>query len=191
MRFVSHIRGFSVQVVQPAVRYSNYGDRIVDREMYIAQFSGDLITNDDLDFARRVFEEGGFINGRTTLLDEVTLTPIISRVSVYDTDEEALREKWDPKFKEMVEEFLLERSVNHPDFRPIEEARVEPPWPTYDSFRGTPAKLVEKIAADGYRPEVALTYERQNQNRAEVISALEVEIASQEAEVEDAPKVEA
>jgi|SRR5262245_15789352 len=190
MRFVSHVRRFSVQVVQPAVRYSNYGDRIVDREMYIAQFSDD-ITNADLDFARRVFEEGGFINGRTTLIDEVTPTPILTRVSVYDTDERALSEGWTPEFKQQVEDFLLERQINHPDFRVLEEARLDPPWPRYDDFKGTAAKLVEKVVGDGYALPEVLAYERQNKNREDFVSALEVEIAVQAAEVEDAPKVEA
>src|SRR5262245_24754581 len=117
MRFVSHIRNFSVQIVEPRVHFSNFGDRIVDREGYIAQFSPDYVTNEDIDFARRGFEEGGFLHGRTTMVDEVTPTPLMNRLSVFDTDEEGLRLKWEPEAKQQVEAFLLERSFDHPDYR--------------------------------------------------------------------------
>lgn len=190
MRFVSHIRGFGVQIKAPKVRFSNYGDRIVDEDGYIAQFSPD-ITHADIEWAQREFEEKGFMHGRTLMLDEVTLTPIINRLSVYDTDEAAAAENWTPEFKQEVEEFLLARSDNHPDYRRVEIESVPPPWPTYMNYRGTVPQLIEKLIEDGYSLEHALLFEQRTGKRENVIEALVEALNLQQAEVEDAPVVSA
>lgn len=191
MRFLSHIRKFGVQVVEPRVRFSNYGDRIVDREGYVAVFAQDLLTDDDVRYAREIFEEQGMLNGRTTQLDEVTMTPIRNRLSVFDTDEEALRNDWTPEFKKEVEDFLLRRSIDHPDFRVVVQKPVEPPWPRYMDFRGSLDDLIRKLREDGYTLEQALEYEKAQGQRKMVIERLEQEIAAAQSEEADSTQVPA
>lgn len=191
MRFLSHIRKFGVQIVEPRVRFSNYGDRIEDREMYVAQFTQDLVTDDDVRWAREVFEEQGMVNGRTTQLDEVTMTPLRNRLSVFDTDEEALKHDWTPEFKQQVEDFLVRRSIDHPDFRLITQKPVAPPWPRYMDFRGTLDELIAKLRDDGYALEQALEYEKSQGLRKMVIERLEQEIAAAQQEEAEATQVPA
>jgi hypothetical protein len=93
IRFVSHSPAFMVQIVEGRSHPTAYGDLITDRENYIARFTQNDVTDADIDFVRRTF--GEVLPGRTTLVDEMTSTPLLDRVSVFDTDEMALRENWD------------------------------------------------------------------------------------------------
>lgn len=177
MRFVSQSRGFSLQIVEPRVHFSQYGDRQVDREGYVAFFTQDGVIDHDVEFAEREF--GGF-PGRTTEVDEVTATPLLTRLSIYDTDEAAIEENWDPEFKELVEQKMLARSQNHPDFRRVTTLPIEAPWPAYMAYAGTLESLIEKIIEDGYDPARVLAFERQlDKPRPMVIAALETLIADQ------------
>jgi hypothetical protein len=184
VRFLSHSRNFSVQVIEPRGHATQYGDWITDREGYIAQFVNDDVTEADVNWAEEVFVKGGLAHGRTTLVDEVTPTPLINRLSVFDTEEMALRENWHERkhvdafgnehdFQKHVEDFLSRRAVDHPDFRQIFVEPIETPWPRYLDFRGTLDQLLEKIEDDGYDPARVLAYERQSGHRPAVIAALE------------------
>lgn len=195
MRFLSHSPKFQVQIIEPRVRFTQYGDRVVDREGYVAVFTPDDVTQADVEFAEREFEKGGLLNGRTVMRDEVTPTPLINRLSVFDTDEQAARENWagltyeDPRgnvhdFKTYVENFLAQRAINHGDFRQVTVALIEAPWPTYLQFNGTLDGLLQKIVEDGYDPGRVLAFERQlSPQRPNVIAALEQLAASQQAEM--------
>lgn len=189
MRFVSHIKRFMIQLVEPRVHFTQYGDRIVDREGYVARFDPDQLTEEDVAFAERVFERGGLLNGRTYMQDEVTPTPLINRLSVFDTDEQAQREHWDVEFKEYVEQQLVNRSLNHPDFRMVEEKPAQLPWPGYESFQGTFEDFTTKIATERLDPRIVLAYERQNAKRPAVMNALSEMIAQEEQRAMSTPEV--
>lgn len=199
MRFVSHSPNFHIQVVEEKAHPGTFGDKIIDREGYVAVFNFDL-TAADLEFAERVLVPEG-INGRTYEIDEVTPAPLMQRLSVFDTDERALSEGWAARtvtdkfnvthdFKEYVEKFLSERALNHPDFRQIYAAPVTPPWPNYLEFDGTLEELVDKVVADGYSLTEALTYER-TLNRPAVIEAYEQRLAQIAKELESSQVVNA
>ena len=55
----------------------------------------------------------------------------------------------------------------------VPETVIPPPWPRYDSFEGSLDKLIAKITDDGYAISDVLAYERTNQNRENVVDALE------------------
>jgi hypothetical protein len=180
MRFLSHIRGFGVQIVEPRVHMTQYGDRVTDREGYVAQFLTGDVTEADVDFAERVFLKEGLLYGRTTELDEVTPTSLLSRLSVFDTAQRAADEKWTDDFRQTVEEKLTERADGHPDFRLITVEAIAAPWPRYLDFRGTLPQLIEKIVEDGYDVRQVLAFERQSGQRPEAIEALEKLLIEQE-----------
>lgn len=189
-RFLSHIRGFNVQIVEPRVHLTQYGDRVTDREGYVAFFRTGDVTQADIEFAESVFVKEGLLYGRTTLLDEVTPTPLTSRLSVFDTAQHAEEEGWSPEFREEVEQKLLERAVNHPDFRLITVEAIPPLWPTYLDFRGTLEQLLKKIVEDGYDVRHAIAFERQSGQRPQVIEALEKLLVEQEASMTAEPQEE-
>jgi hypothetical protein len=198
---VSHIPNFAVGIVEARTHATAYGDLIVDREGYIAQFSQD-INQDDIEFAERVFVDEGLVMGRQQMLDEVTLVPLQNRLSVFDTEEMAIAEDWGARtvtdaygrehdFREYVEAKLLERSQNHPLFRLRSEAVLEPPWPRYLEYGGTLEQLLQKVVDDGYDPAYVLRFEQQSGKRPAVIRALESLVNAQEAELEGAEAVRA
>ncbi len=195
MRFVSHIRNFAVGIVTHQEAPTAFGTVIVMREGFTAHFKQD-VTDRDVEFAERVFERGGMVYGRTTEIDEVTMSPLISRLSVFDTDEEAAREGWEGQTltddrgvehdkKEYIERVLSERAVNHQDFRQIEEEPVPMPWPNYLQFEGSLEQLLQKVVDDGYEIGAVLAYERQQGKRPAVIEALERLLLAQDADVEE------
>jgi hypothetical protein len=202
MRFVSHIRKFGVQIIEPRSHYTQYGDRIEDREGYVAWFNQNDITDADLEFAEREFVQGGLITGRTTERDEVTMTPLVDRISVFDTEEEALRLNWGGKiytdergvehdFQTYVENFLTRRAADAQDFRQMTAVLVEAPWPRYLDFQGSLPELMQRLVDDGHDLNRVLAYERQTGHREMVIAALEELIAAQSAELDGSIQVPA
>jgi hypothetical protein len=203
MRFVSHSPAMLVGVLPKKSHFNNYGDEITDQEGYIAQFSPNDLTEVDVRFAEKAFlNEFGQIHGQTVMGDEVTPTPFIERLSVFDTEETAVREQWDARtvtdvygkttpFKEYVEKTLTERAVNHPDFRLVVELPAQPPWPNYMEYRGSLEQLVERLVEDGYDLLEVIRFEEQTGHRQAVIDALRETIREQQAEMADAPQVPA
>lgn len=199
MRFVSHSPAFSVQIIEERSHPTAYGDLIVDRDGYIAHFTQDDITEADLAFAEHEF--GRTPPGFTVTMDEVTPIPLLNRVSVFDTDEMALRENWEGRttvdargnildFKTVVEQKLSERAVNHPDFRQLYALPVDPPWPNYLQFNGSLEQLLETLVRMGHDLRKVLAFEKQ-QGRTQVAEAIQSEIDRQAAEYADAPQVPA
>lgn len=91
------------------------------------------------------------------------------RISIYDTDEQALHQGWSEGLKAEIEE-VLDRGQNQNYFR-VDELRVPKPWPRYDEVAG---KQVAEVADQfGVSLEQVLAYERENANRPEAIKALE------------------
>jgi hypothetical protein len=181
MRFLSHISGFSVQIIEPRVHMSQYGDRITDREGYVAYFRTGDVTEADVDFAERVFVKEGLLYGRKLEVDDVTPASLLTRLSVFDTAQRASEEKWSDDFRQLVEDFLVERADNHPDFRLITIEAIAPPWPNYLDFRGAKSELLQKIVDDGYSVRDVIAFERQSGQRPELIEALEQLYIEQEA----------
>lgn len=193
MRFVSHIRNFAVGIITERSHPTQYGAIVVDVPGYTAYFTSD-VTAADVEFAEREFESLGLMYGRTTLLDEVTSSPITSRLSVFDTDEKALQENWATRtyedemgrtwdFKEFVEHKLASRAENNPDFRLVDVEAIKPPWPRYLHFQGSLDELMQRVVDDGFDPARVLAYERQTGQRPAVIEALEQLVLAQDADI--------
>jgi hypothetical protein len=200
VRFVSHIAAFAVQVIEQRDHYTQYGDRMVDREGFTAHFNQNDLNEGDVEFAERIFGAEG-LHGRTTEVDEVTLTPIVNRLSVFDTDEEAGRQQWAGQTveigdrvydkKEYIEDWLAAHAVDHPDFRQIVTVPLQPPWPNYLAYRGTPEQLLTKLEAEGHDLDGVLRYEEQLGQRPEMIGVLRERIRELETETAGALEVPA
>lgn len=200
MRFISHSAAFKVSVVGERVHHSQYGDRIVDREGYVAEFNQNDLNEGDLEYAKKVFPPDQ-LQGIQVLSDEMTPAPFIDRISVFDTDEEAKRRHWEGETiedhrgvfdkKEFVEDFLVKHAVDHPDFRLIETIPLEPPWPRYLEYNGTPAQLLAKIESDGHDLQEVLRYEQQLNERPAMIEILQQRLNEQVEEAQGAEVVPA
>lgn len=112
----------------------------------------------------------------------------LRRFSVYDTETQAILNKWDDAFRAQVEDRIRNSMSFGSDYIEIEAPRAPEPWPNYDELtaqgRRTNEMVAEKIASTvqdlGYSVEHVLVYERENKNRPEVIAALEALTAEPE-----------
>lgn len=198
MRFISHSGNFKIQVVGEKVTFTQYGDRIVDREGFIAEFNQNDLNEGDIEFAEKTWPN---LPGRSTEMDEVTPSPLVYRLSVYDTDEEALRGSWEGRtladhrgvfdMKEYVEAVLSKRADAHPDFRMIEVIPLTAPWPNYLEYQGTPDQLISKVEMDGHDLREVLRYEMQLDERPQVIEAIRQRLDEQIMEAQGAEVVPA
>lgn len=110
------------------------------------------------------------------------------RIGTFDT-------AWidDPDDRKLVEEGLLSHRKNGIDFIQVERVRIQPPWPAYDKVKAggrgrtnetVALEIAEKVQEDGHDVGMVIAYERENQNRPEVIAALEA-LTVEDAEPEE------
>ena len=196
MRFISHIRKFEVPILMPQVEYLQGGGTRELVPMLVARFRQGDLTAEELSFAEAKY--GREAPGRNLEIDEVTLVPLIGRLSIFDTESDEMQaefervdrmmegqehqafprgHKWeDGDAEKATIAKLLDRAAQSSDFAVIEEIPVPPPWPAYDTFPGSEDDLFEVIVAQGHHlPQVA-AYERQNQKRDYLLGLLDMAI---------------
>ena len=105
------------------------------------------------------------------------------RFSAYDTDVEALRHSWDKRRKNLVEEALL-RAQGSGHIH-VEKPRLDPPWKAYPKIRGktAAAEIARIVRETEFDPHYVMNYERENENRKDVleaVNAVELEIVQEE-----------
>lgn len=105
-----------------------------------------------------------------------------SRVGVVDTDEEAKRQQWTSEEKKVVETALIGAKSNGIEYVICSAPKTARPWDKYDEFVGTDAveKILYTVELIGADPAMVLRYERENDNRPEVVDALESLIEEEE-----------
>jgi hypothetical protein len=193
VRAISHIRRYGIVIFSEINRNVNGVIEEV-RPLHVAEFMPGDITSEELTWAERFFKP----HGRTYEADEVTPSALLGRMSSYDTEAPANLERyaqiddiaagepipghrgetWEQGTTKRLTEERLRQRVNGlaGDFAIVEQAPLSPPWPTYDEFKGYPRDIIEKLIEDGHHLPEALAYERQNQNRADLVEDLEATI---------------
>lgn len=132
-----------------------------------------------LDHESKSAREQMVFTGTSFFEDEVTPWPIA--LGVFDSVAAQQREGWTDEQRELIERKLLSMQDLGTAYVLVELPRTERPWPKYDELRPvgrrTIKELAEKIAEltqeFGKDPGEVIAYERENQNRPEVIAALE------------------
>jgi hypothetical protein len=171
MRFISKYAKYALQVRPQVVEAYATGATKIVQEQLVARFSIGEVTGDERSLARQYFAFNGFYQEE----DLVTIVEPDYRISAFDSLKAQAQEGWTDEEREWVEKALLrEAELDPQSLVAIEAKRATPPWPTYDAFTGTPAALCKKIEEDGYEFLAVLNYERENQNRPEVIAKLEL-----------------
>lgn len=196
MRFVSHITKFGVGILPRRVEILGGGVEREIQPLFVAQFIRGDLHAEEAEMAQRIWRQ---LPGFTTEVDEVTITPHFKRLSTYDTESRANldryaeidramegewmpggRAKWEPgATKKLVEQKLSAKAVVRDMFFQVEQAPVVAPWPLYDAFPGTAEDLLEVLQAQGHNLVQALAYERQHEQRPEVMERLEAAIAEE------------
>jgi len=171
VRFISKYAKYALQVRPQVVEAYATGATKITQEQLVARFTIQAVTGDERALARQIFSFNGFYQEE----DWVTIVEPDYRISAFDSLIAQVEEHWTDDERIAVEQALIRESEQHPqDVYMIEAKRAQIPWPTYDSFKGTPAALCKKIEEDGYSFADVLDYERENQNRPEVVAKLEL-----------------
>jgi hypothetical protein len=107
------------------------------------------------------------------------------RLSVFDTAWAEQAYNWDDSTREYVEAFLLANPSFGVDYILCEEPQIPAPWPRYGEFKDM-RKLAAKVVEDGFDISDVIAYEKQNENRSDLIDLLDTALIAQ---VEDATEV--
>jgi hypothetical protein len=175
MRFVSKIRKYQICFQRDIIEHFATGESRVIQPLLNCEF--------DLFGSMRPYEiaaaREAFINrGLPLEADGITTIDPLYRFSVFDTEEFQKHHRLTDEKRVELEQFLLNNFAYGTYYIMVEEPRVPAPWPTYDTVRGvkgspTALRIAEKVREDGFPVEDVIAYERQNQNRQDVIDALE------------------
>lgn len=185
MRFISKYGRYGVQI-RPIIAYAlpTGGLNTVQDPVY-AFFHPMKLTPLEREMALQHWTFNGFYQEE----DEVTIVAPDYRIGLFDSDEAALEQGWDPDIKKQVEDTLSDLADRFNDIIVV-RSNVPPPWPRYDEFRGTPQALVRRLVEDGHDLDAVLTYERDHQRRPKILEEIEkaisegvVELAGDEEEV--------
>lgn len=169
MRFASKSQRYKREVRKPVfalVQGANGPEKVATRENIIAEFRQAGLTAHEREQVLARFTFNGLAEGEDAL----------RRVSIYDTDQEAVDQEWDDETKAAIEANLIE-GQNEWYFQLVEQ-RAAKPWPTYDSQ--TPKQILDTVVATGADVEGVLLYERENKNRATLVGELESQLAAEE-----------
>src|SRR5262245_34990422 len=169
MRFVSRYGRYGIQLrPQITEAYATGQSKIIQDSIW-ANFSPDILTHIDRETALKTWSSW---NGAYQELDEATTIPPDYRIGVYDSDDHALREGWDEELHQWVDEQLVDFVNRFNDIALVPKTLLDPPWPKYDSFKGTTAALMRKLVDEGFDLAEVLEYENAVQGRGRIVEAL-------------------
>jgi len=172
VRFLSKYGRFGIQFRRMIVEaYATGLTQVVQEPIYLI-FREGLMTADERTLALATWTFEGFYQEQ----DEVTIVAPDYRIGVFDTEIAQRDGAWSDELRIEVENFLISYSERRPDVIVVPLITVPPPWPRYDDYTGTTAALMRKLTDEGHDLEGVLAYERQSQNRPEVLEALDSEI---------------
>jgi hypothetical protein len=186
MRFASKYGRFGV-CIRPQIQeaYATGMAKVIQEPVYAMFEPWDLRPYErELCLARWSF------NGFYQQEDEVSIIPPDHRIGVYDSVADALVKGWPDEIRAEVERVLIANAQITDNIIVLPVASVAPPWPRYDEFVGSAEELVARVIADGYDLEAVLAFERESQNREEIVERLEELIADPDALLELQPEPE-
>jgi hypothetical protein len=190
-RFVSQYKGYTHGVRDAREPYMGLDGKIVPGQMGLeAAFVHEQMDAEAILIAKKPTTEGGLANpdplkapfhgmqeneaGR-----EYDITP---RLALFDSEREQLKNGWSDSERELVENTLRKSPAYGRHFVEVVPAPVERPWRGYDDVADTDRILELAIAIDADFSQM-IAYEKANQNRDEVLEALEAAQAEDETEI--------
>lgn len=170
MRFISKFGKMIVQVraIQTEA-YASGGMSVATKPLY-ARFDVGQLRPEERELALNTWT----FNGLYQEQDEVTIVPPDYRIGLFDSVQAQVADGWSDEERQLVENDLTKASLDLGDIIVVPRTMVEPPWPRYDDFPGTTEALINRLVDDGYDLERTLQYERDMQNRPDVVEALEL-----------------
>jgi len=168
MRVLARYGRYSQQVrPQVSEAYANGVVKITQTPL-LAEFREGLMTPEERALCKQSWTFNGFYQEQ----DEVTPVEPDYRLGMFDSIAAQAANGWSDDERRTVEEALIQTALREPNsIIVVAEAKLPPPWPTYDVFAGSVNELCSKIIEDGFPLEGVLAYEQENQDRPEVVAA--------------------
>lgn len=166
-RFLSRYSNFSVGIQSLVREAYGTGESKTLKPRIDAQFHKGLVTDEDLALALQTFQFPGlpFDNEKNE-----HVSPRY-RLSVWDAGWAQETEGWSDEQIELIVEKLRKDPGNGVDFVEVAAKRAGEPFPNFDELSIEDVLRVVKIAA--LDPASVVAYELENQNRQELIDALQ------------------
>lgn len=166
-RFVSRYQRYSHGVREEIAETFSRGTRVLQRPLE-AQFDPRGLTDYEKETAAGKLHFHGLPEDADTGID---VSPM-SRMSLFDSEEAKKQYRWSDEEHDLVVDTLRESDRNGLDFIEVETPKRPAPWNGYDKL--TDAEQIAKLTIATETPvETVLAYERENENRDDVIAALE------------------
>lgn len=181
MRFISKYGLFGVQIramVEEA--FASGGSRIIQPPVYAMFKPGKLLPN-EYEFALANWSSW---NGSYQMSDEVTTVPPDYRIGAFDSVEAQRDQNWTDELRVEVEQALIKNAEHTDNILVVPSSLIPPPWPRYDEYLGDVDQLIQVLVEQGHSLSETLAYERANQDRPEIVDALESLLDDPEALVE-------
>lgn len=134
----------------------------------IAVFRRGILTEDEMQQAIRGMVYNGLPIDRDT---EEHFTPR-PRISGFDSFESQNFFGWTDQERELVEHVLRTSPMNGQEFIELTSAPAAKPWPAYDEL-GNAEQILSIAKSIGVSLDDVVKYERENQNREEILEVLE------------------
>jgi hypothetical protein len=186
MRFISKYGGHCVVIQHDVQEAYATGMAKVVQPLIEVKFAPWQLTpyERELAIARWVF------NGFYLQEDQVTVVPPDHRIGLYDSIADQEAQGYSDEIRELIERELIANALLTDTIIAVPASSYPPPWPRYDDFAGTNDELLERLVEDGHELGAVLEYERANQNRDELVSALQNLIDDPDALLELQPVAE-
>lgn len=163
MRFVAKYQKYSIQARVQRETITVDGFPMVSQEQILCDFEQGSLRPYEVDAGIAQ------LGARRGLPDGIDPS---YRLSVFDTEWAQHAHAWDPETREYVEAFLQRNPSFGTDYILVEEPKVAAPWPRYDEIKDV-KRLVAKVVEDGFDIADVIAYEIQNQDRPDVLAALD------------------
>jgi hypothetical protein len=178
MRFVSRYGRLRIQL-RPMIQeaYATGMAKVIQEPIYVL-FSPDMLGPEDRQIA---LDTWGHWSGSPQEMDEVTIVGPEYRIGVFDSDHAYLSLGWSEETRDWVDEQLVDYANKYVDIAIVPRTLIPPPWPKYDTFKGSIQALMRKLVDEGHDLEQVLAYEHAVQGRGKVVEAIEALLADPEA----------
>ena len=170
-RFVSRYAAYSHGVREEISELTPLGRRVLQRSLE-AQFDPRGLKDEEKQEAARRLSFHGLPESPDTASLEfgVDLSPF-SRLSLFDSEKAQKHFKWTDEETDLVVETLRDSEMNGIEFVEVTPVRAKAPWASYDKLVDA-EQIVELAIATETPIADVIAYERENQNREDLLVAL-------------------
>lgn len=172
MRFISKIRNYSHGIRDEESEFVAAAGGRMQKRITLrgleAQFEGRGLTAYEQEVAIRELTHKGLPEDRDTRVD---VSPL-SRLSVYDSEKAQRELGFSDEEREIIEQTLLNSLENGKAYVHVPTPARPEPWPGYDTLSAE--QIIDGLNTGLVQVELddVIAYERENENRIEILEAL-------------------